>query len=284
MKCLITGASGLLGRNLITMIGTDHELFTLGNAASKGQSLQVNFSSDWETDELPPENDVIIHLAQSYKFREFPGEALDIFNTNISSTAKLLDYAYKSGTRRFIYASTGGIYRPDENVLTEDAELLATNDLTYYFASKLTSEMLTSTYRKFFDVHVFRIFFMYGENQRTGMFLPNIINKVKSSSPVSLDGENGILINPVHVEDVARAIINVIKDGGPKTINAAGPEVLSIKEISNLVGELLHTQPIFEINPKQGINLVADAKKFEQVVGQELISASNGITKLLLDR
>ena len=286
MKYLITGATGLLGRNLVAMLGTDYELFTLGNSASrsKGESLQVNFSGDWAIDDLPKENDVIIHLAQSYHFREFPNKAIDIFNTNISSTAKLLDYAYKSGTSKFIYASTGGIYRPDKKLLTEDAELLAPNELTYYYASKLTSEMLASNYRNFFDVHVLRIFFMYGENQRSDMFLPNIINKIKSSSSVSLDGENGIFINPVHVEDVARAIINVINNGGPKTINAAGPEVLSIKEISNLVGELLHTQPIFEINPKQSINLVADSKKFEQVVGQELISASNGITKLLLDR
>jgi len=201
MKLLITGATGLLGSHLVDMLGTDHDLFTLGNPKSKvkGESLQVDFTTNWSTDNLPPKNDVIIHLAQSHHFREFPNKAIDIFNTNISSTAKLLDYAYKSGTSKFIYASTGGIYRPDKKLLTEDAELLAPNELTYYYASKLTSEILASNYRNFFDVHVLRIFFMYGENQRSDMFLPSIISKVKNSHPVRLDGENEILINSVYV-------------------------------------------------------------------------------------
>jgi UDP-glucose 4-epimerase len=283
MKLLITGSTGLLGSRLIELLGKDAEVFTVGTSTHENSnvSFPVNFSNDWTVKNFPPKNDVIIHLAQSQHFRNFPEKALDIFNTNVASTAKLLDYAYKSGTKRFIYASTGGIYRPGSNVLTEDAELLTANELTYYFASKLTSEMLVSTYRKFFDVHVMRIFFMYGVNQKSDMFLPNLINRIKLGEAIMLNGNNGISLNPVHVDDVAQAIINITKNGGPKTINASGPEIMSIKDIANLVAQILNTEPNFNITKEENLDLVADSKIFQDILHRELIPVTKGIVDLL---
>jgi len=63
----------------------------------------VDLSSDWKIRELPTNIDVINHLAQSDKFRDFPAGAPDIFQVNINSTAMLLDYVQKSGVKIFIY-------------------------------------------------------------------------------------------------------------------------------------------------------------------------------------
>ena len=62
-----------------------------------------DLSSDWKIRELPTNIDVINHLAQSDKFRDFLAGAPDIFQVNINSTAMLLDYIQKSGVKNFIY-------------------------------------------------------------------------------------------------------------------------------------------------------------------------------------
>ena len=80
------------------------------------KAVVVDLSSDWKISELPTKIDVIYHLAQSDKFRDFPAGAPDVFQVNINSTAKLLDYAKKTGVKSFIYASSGGVYGNGKNL------------------------------------------------------------------------------------------------------------------------------------------------------------------------
>ena len=71
---------------------------------------------------LPNDIDIIIHLAQSSKFRDFPSEAGDIFNKHkIYSTA--LDFARKNNIQKFVYASSGGIYGTNSNRAFNESSL-----------------------------------------------------------------------------------------------------------------------------------------------------------------
>lgn len=284
MKIILTGSTGLLGSNILKLVNYNHEIITLGSSrtASSQVDIPLDLSTSWQTSALPDQNDVIIHLAQSKEFRNFPDKALEIFNTNVASTAALLDYATKSGTSRFILASTGGIYRPGEFVLNEDSELLAPDELSYYYASKLTSELLASTYRKFFDVHILRIFFMYGPNQREDMFIPGLINKVQAGVPIQLNGTNGIKVNPINVQDVARGVVKIVELGGPKSVNVAGSEVYTIKEIAQEIGKILDIDPIYNFLENNKSDLVADHTNFQSLINFKFIPLTQGIKEMIL--
>ena len=78
--------------------------------------MYLDLSQNWSTDKLPRDFDVIIHLAQSSKFRNFPENALDVFNVNINTTAKLLDFAKNNSISKFIYTSSGGIYKKGKSL------------------------------------------------------------------------------------------------------------------------------------------------------------------------
>jgi UDP-glucose 4-epimerase len=60
--------------------------------------------------QLPQKLDAVIHLAQSYRFREFPAGAMSVTNVNVVATAHLLESAARKGVQHFICASTGGVY------------------------------------------------------------------------------------------------------------------------------------------------------------------------------
>ena len=64
-----------------------------------------------------------MHLAQSPRYRDFPEGALDVFEVNVGSTQRLLDWACRQGVKRFIYASSGGVYGHGEAPFEEDVPI-----------------------------------------------------------------------------------------------------------------------------------------------------------------
>jgi nucleoside-diphosphate-sugar epimerase len=285
MRILVSGATGLLGRAFLETTGKNDEVFFISRKPAEMQDhecINLDLSSPWRTSSLPSQMDVIVHLAQSSEYRKFPSQAHDIFSVNVSSTAKLLDYASNAGVQKFLLASTGGIYRGKGRPVSEESEILGPSELGYYFASKLSSEMLAANYRDWFEVNILRIFFMYGINQKIEMFLPSIIKKISSGVPVRLDGPNGIRINPIHASVAASAMHQVIQRGGPRTINLAGAEIFSIREISELIGKFLGVEPRYEIFDKLD-DLIADTTQMMNFVENPTKSFSSLLPSIIED-
>ena len=138
--------------------------------------------------ELPAAADVVVHLAQSEHYRDFPAQAMDVFNVNVASTAMLLDWSRRAGVSQFILASSGGVGG-------------AQRSHSYYLASKQSAESLSAGYAALFQVLVTRFFFVYGSGQKRGMLVPRLIDAVQSGDRIPLDGADGPRLNPVHVDD-----------------------------------------------------------------------------------
>jgi nucleoside-diphosphate-sugar epimerase len=218
----------------------------------------IDFTTYHWTDELPDKLDCIIHLAQSSNFRDFPQSALDVFKVNIDSTAQLLDYARRIGVKQFIYASSGGVYGNGVNPFHEHAPIVPFNQLGYYLGSKACSEILVQSYASIFKVIILRPFFMYGPGQNRNMLIPRLMDSVANGKPIVLQGENGILINPIHVKDASSAVLAAMSVQDSSTFNIAGPDILSIKQICERMGEFLGKKPIFEFKLEKPNDLIGD--------------------------
>jgi len=280
-QILLTGASGLLGQHLLPLLGTGHEVTSVGRLVERpgGQSVSLDFSRPWTSEALPDRIDVVVHLAQSARYRDFPGGAGDVFAVNLASTMQLLEYARAARASRFILASTGGIYRADSSPITEDSELLGPSELGHYFATKLAAEMIAGNFRQFMDVHVLRIFFMYGPGQRKEMFLPSLIQRIRSGEPVRLSGENGIHLNPIHAHDAARAVVELAQSGGPKTLNLGGPQTVTIREIADMIGNFLGVPPSF-VHTDEMRDLVANTDALRHLISSYQFDFTRGLTDL----
>lgn len=285
-KILITGANGLLGYRLCEILAADYDVHALVRRAPqdplKGATYhEIDLSQNWSTDQLPDNLDTIIHLAQSSHFRDFPDKAQDIFDVNISSTARLLDYAYKTGTKRFIYASSGGVYKASQNSIDENAPLVAHSNLGYYMSSKLTSEIFAQNYSSLLTVGILRFFFIYGARQNKTMLIPRLIENIKQGNPITLQGEEGLRINPIHVNDAAIAVQNSLNLSESCTFNVAGDDVLSLKQLSEIIGRELGIDPIFEYQDTSPSHLVADNGMMKSLAHTPEISFSQGIRDLI---
>ena len=185
---LITGCNGLIGGELVRILFKDPSLNLVGLARSQNpliKTLRIDLSQNWQESELPENPDIIIHLAQSENFRSFPEKALDIFYTNTLSTVRLIDYAVKKKAKKFIFASSGGIYGDRDKIFAEE-DSLPVNDLGYYLGSKLCSEIILDNYKNMLDIQLLRFFFAYGPGQNKTMLIPRLIEKIKKEEPIEI--------------------------------------------------------------------------------------------------
>lgn len=281
-KCLILGSSGLIGSHLVDKLRNEkYEIFLTSRdpdiVKEQKKNIYLDLDEDFNYEALPSQIDTVIYLAQSENFREFPDKALNIFKVNILGLQKILDYALKAGAKKFIYASSGGIYGNVKEYFSEDMVINSCNNLGYYLSSKLCGEILADNYSSYFDIVTIRFFFVYGPGQNKSMLIPRLVNNILAKNPVILQGEKGIKINPTYVSDAVNAIEKAMQIKGSHKINVAGPSVLSIKEIAELIGDNLNVKPIFEKNSEVTNDMVADISKMSDLLHNPCINFKNGI-------
>lgn len=281
MRILITGAGGLIGSHLIPLLEKEHELITVSGKINNAGNLNIDFSKHWSTDLLPAGIDAIVHLAQSEDFRDFPGKAKSVFNVNTLSTLNLADFAVKAGIKKFIYASSAGIYGNSDEAFREDQEIIYKKEMGFYLGTKYCSEVILDNYTSLLDVQQLRFFFVYGKGQRKDMLIPRLVKNVQEGNSITLSGIDGIKINPLHATDAVHAIKAALKLKGSHTINAGGPEVLSLREICETIAAVTGMAPWFNIEKKKPSHLIGDISRMTELLTAPKIKFSEGIKTLI---
>lgn len=282
---VVSGGNGLLGRATVEKLSADFTVTALVrelplNPYPGVEYIELDLATEWDAGVLPKKCDVVIHLAQSNNYKDFPDSALEVYNVNLSSTLKLLDYGRRANITRFILASTGGLYPQNRFPLNEQSELFALDKLTHYLGTKLSAEIFARNYLPYFHVDMLRIFFMYGPGQKINMLVPRLITSILDGKPVLLPGGNGIALNPIYVSDVATVIKSRIASQGSAVLNVSGQQVVTIKELANRIGTYLSKDPIFEIDEPQ-LDLVSESKLCLEMLSGQTVSLDDGLASTI---
>jgi nucleoside-diphosphate-sugar epimerase len=286
-RTIVTGANGLLGSHLVPLLAESGEVFAASRtAASAGPGvtpLALDLSAPIDMTALPASVDTIIYLAQSSRFREFPDAADDIFQVNTAQLLAMLDYGRRAGARNFVYASTGGVYGTTEEVLTEESPTPPPGQtLGFYPASKLAGEILAKTYAPYMNVVILRYFFIYGAGQKRDMLVPRLVDSVRDGRPVTIQGQSGLRINPVHAADAADATAAAARLDRSATINVAGPETLSLRAMCDAIGRKLNKEPVYQVQADQeATSLVADTKAMSELLVPPSRRFADGVADLI---
>ena len=269
-KILITGVTGLLGFELNKKLSKNFEVFQVAKTYNKNlgkNQIVHNFLDELDLSIFPRQLDYIFHLAQFRDFKNFPQNSKEIFTVNTLSTLSLINYGMDCGIKKFIYTSTGGLYRELDLPINENDSMKKLSELDFYCASKLSSELLISSYSKFMDVQILRPFFIFGPRQSDQMLIPRLIRNVNLGNTIYLSGEKGIQINPIFVEDAALILATLLRNPGSKQINIAGNEVISISQLATNIGEIIGRKPNFSYQAKQK-DLIGDNGLLNDIIGE----------------
>lgn len=273
MDILITGASGLIGIPTVQRLSQVNRVYALVRHAPAQPVmpnvswLTCNLAQGWDIASFPKHIDVVIHLAQSRHFRDFPVAAIDILAVNVASTLRLLDYARQAGARQFIYASSGGGYGSGPRPFTESDVFQANDQLNFYLMTKAYGETLVKKYAAFFLTTILRPFFVYGVAQHPQMLMPRLIRSVQDEQPIRLAGSSGIRINPIYNLDVVEVLERCLALQQSCTLNVAGSEILSMRQIGDIIGNVLGKMAQFIIDPEGEGDILGDICRLEELLG-----------------
>ena len=226
--------------------------------------IEQDLTLPLEYSRLPEHVDAIFHLAQSRLYKRFPEGAKDVFDINVNSTFELLEYARKTGVQYFAFASSGGVYGYNYQKFAETEPV---SPLDFYLSSKHTAEILNANYRKFFRTVIFRFFFVYGPGPE-GLLIPTLLKKVLNGEPITIEGNPGLRINPIYVEDAVRVFESALYLRTSDLFNIAGDENLTITDLVKLMENIVGKKAIVkhtDHNPQH--DLIGDNTRMKEVLG-----------------
>ena len=286
---LLTGATGMIGRALLERLGGRPVAAIARSGAPEWASehpavtwIGADLTDEGIVDALPAEVDAVVHLAQSGRDGEDADGAADVLEVNTASTARLLDYAGAAGARGFVLASTATVYRHSPGPIAEDGALETSS---VYAASKRNAELLLGAYSSLLDALALRLFTAYGRPQ-PGRLIWELTRKVRGGEAVQVQGERGLLLSPIHADDVAGAIAAALeRDSGPgsEVLNVGGAESLGIREIAETIAEVVGREAVIEQvdGPEPG-GLVADGNRARKALGlEDPMPFGEGIERML---
>lgn len=283
MKLLVTGGAGFIGSAVIRHIiqNTQDEVVNLDKLTYAGslESLaevsdseryafeQVDICNCAEVDRVLSQYqpDAIMHLAaESHVDRSIDGPA-DFIETNIVGAYTLLEATRqywqalegdKKANFRFHHISTDEVYgdlpHPSESPNAE--EYLFTEQTAYtpsspYSASKASSDHLVRAWLRTYSLPtlVTNCSNNYGPYHFPEKLIPLMILNALEGKPLPVYGKGDQIRDWLYVEDHARALYKVVKEGKPgETYNIGGHNEKQNIDVVNTLCDILQ-----ELRPQQ---------------------------------
>ena len=177
---LITGSSGFIGKNLIkkipkysTTIEKNGEKIDLRDKEKVLKLKRVN---------------TVIHLAGKTPYSKKLSNN-EIFEHNILGTLNILEYCISKKVEKLIFVSSY-IYGNSKNNPINEKHIVQPHNT--YTKSKYLAEELCKNYAKKFGIKliILRPFNLFGNLQKKGFLISNIIEAIKNNSSISITNKN----------------------------------------------------------------------------------------------
>ena len=252
MRVLVTGGAGFIGSNLVDRLVRDgHDVVVVDDLRRGRRENLAQGCILVEADILGVElagivadaqPEVICHLAAQIDVRVSVADPLLDVRQNVLATVNLAEAARKAGTRKIVFASSGGsIYgTPDELPINEAVPI---NPKSPYAAAKVAGEVYLNTYRQLYGLECTHLALanVYGPRQdphgEAGV-VAIFAKALLAGKPTKVFGDGANTRDYVFVEDVVEAfVIASGAAGGGRRYNIGTGEQTSDRMLHTLVAK-----------------------------------------------
>lgn len=258
MRILITGANGLVGKNLIEdMHSSKNKIIATASDTKKlAEFLDRNNLKGIEVKELDVLNykkcdflikeiDAVVHLAAitDVPFSlKHPKKFIDV---NYNGTVNVLESMRKNKVKKIIFPSTQAVY--GNNINSKETDVKNISPLDFYSLSKLMCEETIKVYSNNYAINyvIFRASHLYGKHQNKGI-LRLLLNRMINSDVVEIG--NNVKRDFLNVKDFIGAIIMAVNYEKNGLFNIGSGVSTSIKEAIEMIEESLNKNVKITVN------------------------------------
>ena len=287
MKILVTGGAGFIGSNLVDRyVAEGHEVAIVDNLAT-GRRKNLNPDASFheisitDPDALAEvfaleQPEIVNHHAAQMDVRRSVREPQFDAGTNVIGTINVIEAAREVGTRKLIFASTGGAIYGDAE-LTPTPETAPLQPVSHYGTSKRSAELYFELYGRLYglDYTILRYANVFGPRQNPkGEAGVNAIfaNMMLRGETPTIFGSGDKTRDYVCVSDVVEANLLALERGSGETLNIGRGIQITDQEVYDAVAEAVG----FDQRPVYGDERAGDVRhscvdpsKAREVLGWE---------------
>ena len=265
MKILVTGATGLLGQKLTSLLIQKHDIHTIATARkavnynlknAEFRILDVTDKKETEKVILEVKPNVVIHTAAMTQVDQCETEREACWKANVTAIEYLISACEKVNAF-LVHVSTDFIFDGSHGPLDEAA---IPNPVSYYGESKLAGEKLVINSK--LDWVILRTVLVYGITE--DMSRSNIVLWVKKSleEGKSINVVNDQWRTPTLAEDLAMACYLAATKRSKGIFNISGEKMMTPYDIA------IETADFFGLD--KSLIKETDSSKFKQVAARPL--------------
>lgn len=272
MRILVTGGAGFIGSHIVeAYLAAGHEVRVIDNLATGRRSNlprevrlhEVDIHAR-ETEEIFADfrPEVVNHLAAQASVKVSSGDPVFDLEVNGAGTARIAQLAAANGSRKLIYASSGGTVYGNPEALPV-AETHPIRPVSYYGASKYCGEVYVEMAGRTRDLDytILRYGNAFGPRQDpqgeagvvaifTGLML--------AGRPCVIDGDGEQRKDYIYVGDIVRANVLALEKGSRGVFNIGTGEGITV----NRIWKALHEATGNTIEPQHGPPRPGDVRNF----------------------
>jgi len=296
MKAVVTGGAGFIGSHLVEeLIKKGIEVHVLDNMTAGNLSnvhpLAVIHTEDICSIEakriiLKEKPDVVFHLAAQADVARSINDPKYDADVNINGTINMLEACREITLKKFIFASTSGVYGDLQKDLISEEDL--TVPVSYYGLSKLTAESYIRLFNHLYGIPytILRYGNVYGPRQTAkgeGGVVAVFLERLKKGMPLNIHGNGEQTRDFIYVKDIVQANIASIEGGNQHTVQISTTKSTSINQLLEILKQI-HSSKIEALHTSTRIGDIKhsclDNKKARQILSwQPQFNILDGITE-----
>jgi UDP-glucose 4-epimerase len=260
MRVLVTGGAGFIGSHVVDKLidrGITPRIFDVQASAHHAPgSIDTYLGDLTDLDAVTDATDgcdAVIHLAAIADVNHVAADPGYAELVNSRGTFNVLEAARVAGVDRVVYGSTIWVYNGYDGLADENTNAGLPSHL--YTATKLAGEMYCKSYSEQYglDCTIMRFGIPFGPRARAAAVVPAFVKKALAGEPLTIAGDGSQGRRFVYVEDLADGTVRgLAAHAANRVYNLVGDETVTVKEIANIVRDLVGDVDILHVESRAG--------------------------------